>query len=111
MKLVIFTRLTSRYLRPNEKHLYSLACLIFLLAIHNFVVLWDFLVGKFKRFDAWVGNAGSMGVRHTLLVCCHTDFLVSYVHVAYERNLCGKLDKHIRRLFWQGCNKKEGTTW
>lgn len=74
---------------------------------------WEFLVGKYlKRFDAWVGNAASLGGRHTLLNSVVTQ--ISLYHMSMwlmNKTFVEKLDKHTRRFFWQGCNKKYTIIW
>ena len=61
-----------------------------------------------KRFETWLGNAASMGGRHTLLDSVVTQ--ISLYHMLMwlmNKTFIGRLDKHIRRFFWQGCNKKK----
>ncbi|KAM3348275.1 hypothetical protein ACQJBY_021904 [Aegilops geniculata] len=75
-------------------------------ALRNFD--WDFIVDKYLlRFDAWVGNAASMGGRHTLLDSIVTQLSLYHMSMwLMNRTFVEKLDKHRRRFFWQGCIKK-----
>lgn len=70
---------------------------------------WEFIVCKYlKRFEAWIGNAASMGGRHALLDSVITQ--ISLYHMSMwlmNKTFIEKLDKHRRRFFWQGCNKKK----
>ena len=70
---------------------------------------WEFIVIKYlKRFEAWIDNAASMGGRLTLLYSVLTQ--LSIFHMAMwlmNKTFIEKLDKHRRRFFWQGCNKKK----
>ena len=49
---------------------------------------WEFIVAKYlKRFEAWIGNAASMGGQTYFVgLSCHPNILISYVYVAYEQN-------------------------
>lgn len=69
---------------------------------------WEFIVDKYlKRFDAWIGNAASMGGRHTLLDSVVTQLSLYHMSMwLMNKTFIEKLDKHRRRFFWQGCNKK-----
>ena len=70
---------------------------------------WEFIVGKYlKRFEAWIGNAASIGGRHTLLDSVVTH--ISLYHMSMwlmNKTFIEKLDKHRRMFFWQGCNKRK----
>lgn len=69
---------------------------------------WEFIVAKYlKRFEAWIGNAASMGGSLTLLDSVVTQ--ISLYHMSMwlmSKTFIEKLDKHRRKFFWQGCNKK-----
>ena len=62
---------------------------------------WVFIVCKYlNRFEAWVGNAASMGGRLTLLDSVVTQ--ISLYHMSMwlmNKNFVEKLDKHRRRFF------------
>ena len=60
-----------------------------------------------KTIEAWIGNAASMGGRLTLLDSVVTQ--ISLYHMSMwlmSKTFVEKLDKHRRKFFWQGCNKK-----
>uniref|UniRef100_A0A452XNX0 Reverse transcriptase domain-containing protein n=1 Tax=Aegilops tauschii subsp. strangulata TaxID=200361 RepID=A0A452XNX0_AEGTS len=69
---------------------------------------WEFIIVKYlKRFEAWIGNAASMGGRLTLLDYVLTQLSIFHMSMwLMNKTFIEKLDKHRRRFFWQGCNKK-----
>lgn len=69
---------------------------------------YEFIVDKYLvRFDAWVGNATSVGGRHTLLGSVVTQLSLYHVSMwLMNKTFVERLDKYRRRFFWQGCNKK-----
>ena len=55
-----------------------------------------------KRFEAWVGNAASMGGRHTLLDSVVTQLSLYHMSMwLMNKTFIEKLDKRRRRFFWQ----------
>ena len=62
---------------------------------------WEFIVAKYlKRFEAWIGNAASMGGRLTLLDSVVTQ--ISLYHMSMwlmNKTFVERLDKYRRRFF------------
>uniref|UniRef100_A0A453BTU3 Reverse transcriptase domain-containing protein n=1 Tax=Aegilops tauschii subsp. strangulata TaxID=200361 RepID=A0A453BTU3_AEGTS len=70
--------------------------------------VWEFIVDKYlKCFGSWIGNAASSGGRLTLLTSVLS--LLSLYHMSMwlmSKTFIERLDKHRRKFFWHGCNKK-----
>lgn len=71
--------------------------------------VWEFIVGKYlKNFSSWVGNAASIGGRHTLLTSVPSQLSLYHMSMwLMSKTFVEKLDKHRRKFFWQGCCKKK----
>uniref|UniRef100_A0A453DWC1 Reverse transcriptase domain-containing protein n=1 Tax=Aegilops tauschii subsp. strangulata TaxID=200361 RepID=A0A453DWC1_AEGTS len=63
---------------------------------------WEFIIVKYlKRFEAWIGNAASMGGRLTLLDSVLTQLSIFHMSMwLMNKTFVEKLDKHRRRFFW-----------
>lgn len=68
----------------------------------------EFIVTKYlKKFEAWIGNAASMGRRLTLLDSVVTQLSLYHMSMwLMNKTFIEHLDKYRRKFFWQGCNKK-----
>lgn len=69
---------------------------------------WEFIVEKYmKWFEAWIGNAASMGGRLTLLDSVITQISIYHMSMwLMNKTFIERLDKHRRSFFWQGNNNK-----